>query len=505
MMSVPLFASDSCFETPYRYLLHGTRDSLIYQCRGSICSFLLVNQNAYSGSVARTEACAYIHTHTHTHTYIHTYTYAHINKYIQKGRMSEGAIVPREGSAQSVSEELERRRSEARNLELRVSRKEAELVRAKEEQELLKEMRTMNEMIIRKKERQLSEGVASGIKISYESLAELNALGDALKMENRKTAELQSATEVTSRQMEEVERSLENTEKQLLEAKRSTGWDIDRNSARTETSMESAFKEKKRQLSSLASEQRTLTELSERLKQQVEALQSQVDAAEDMDERFAEAEEELRQLNTRYKELMEEVKSNERIQKKTERLLTVTNTQDKYKCIRQLEAEKRVLHNNLSKLRETNVSNSKSILSLEVRLRQLETRLEAVNGFLREVFAEVEDDEPMDDVPEGAAEVPLAQFEELSAELELSRETVAQRDNQLDEQDCKIEQLERKVVILQNAIASRGVSAQVNARGMEKQQKNMYARHSVRQSHLQTERAQLAAENAVLRNRLQSL
>ncbi|CAC9488935.1 protein of unknown function - conserved [Leishmania donovani] len=419
--------------------------------------------------------------------------------------MSDGAIVPREDSPQSISEELERRRSEARNLELRVSRKEAELQRAKEEQELLKEMRTMNEMIIRKKERQLSEGVASGVKISPESLAELNALGDALRLENRKTVELQSEADVTSHQMEEVERSLENTEKQLLEAKRSTGWDVDRNSARTETAMESEFKEKKRQLSSLASEQRTISELSERLKQQAEELQAKVDAAEDMDERFAEAEEELRQANMRYRELIEEVKSNERIQKKTERVLTVANTQNKYKCIRQLEGEKRVLHNNLSKLRETNVSNSRSILSLEVRLRQLETRLEAVNGFLREVFAEVEDDEPMEDVPEGAVEVPLAQFEELSAALELSRETVAQRDDQLDEHDCKIEQMERKVVILQNAIASREVSAQVQARGRDRQQRSMYASHSRRRSQLRTERDQLAVENTVLRNRLELL
>lgn len=419
--------------------------------------------------------------------------------------MSDGAIVPREGSPQSISEELERRRSEARNLELQVSRKVAELQRAKEEQELLKEMRTMNEMIIRKKERQLSEGVASGVKISLESVAELNALGDALRLENRKTVELQNEADVTSHQMEEVERSLENAEKQLVEAKRSTGWDVDRNSARTEAAMESEFREKKKQISSLASEQRTLSELSERLKQHAEELQAKVEATEDMDERFAEAEEELRQANTRYKELMEEVKSNERIQKKTERVLTVANTQNKYKFIRQLDGEKRVLHNNLSKFRETNVSNSRSILSLEVRLRQLETRLEAVNVFLREVFAEVEDDEPMDDVPEGAVEVPLHQFEELSAALDLSRETVAQRDDQLDEHDCKIEQMERKIVILQNAIASRGVSAQVQTRGRVKQQRSMYASHSRRRSQLRTERDQLAVENTVLRNRLELL
>ncbi|KAG5478791.1 hypothetical protein CUR178_05369 [Leishmania enriettii] len=415
-----------------------------------------------------------------------------------------GAVIAGESTPQSISEELERRRSEARNLELRVSRKEAELQRAKEEQALLKEMRTMNEMIIRKKERQRSEGVASGLKISPESLAELKALEDELKLENRKTAELQRAADVTFRQMEEVERSLEQTDKELVEAKRSTGWDVDRNSARTETAVESEFKEKKRQLSLLASEQRTLTEMSERLKKQADELEAKVDAAEEMDNRFAEAEEELRQANTRLKELQEQLKSNVRINKKTERVLTAASKQSKYKSIRQLEEDKKVLHNNLCKLRETNVGNSKSILSLEVRLRQLETRLEAINGFLREVFAEVEDDEPMDDVPEGSAEVPLAQFEELSAALELSRETVAQRDDQLEEHDCKVEQLERKVIILQNAITSREVSSQVQTRGRDKEQRVLYSNYSRRRSQLQIERAQLAVENTMLRNRLAS-
>lgn len=417
----------------------------------------------------------------------------------------EGAIVPHEESPHSIASELDRRRSEARTLELQVSRKEAELQRAKEEQALLKEMRAVNEMIIHKKERQQSEGLVSGLKISPESLAELKELEDALKLENRRTAELQHVADVTSRQMEEVERSLEQTEIQLAEAKRSTGWDLDRNSARTEAAMESEYREKKKLLTSLTTERRTLTELTERLKRRAEELQEKAAVADELDDRFAEAEEELRQLDTMHKELEEQVRSNERIQKKTERVLTVASTEDKYKTIRQLEGDKRVLHNNLSKLRETNVSNSKSILSLEVRLRQLETRLESVNVFLQEVFAEVEDDEPMEDVPEGVAEVPLVRFEELSAALELSRETVAQRDAQLDEHDSKIEQLEKKVVILQNAVASRQVSSQVQSRTRDTEQRNNYKKHALRRTQLHTEREQLAVENATLRERLAQL
>ncbi|KPA84155.1 putative mitochondrial hypothetical protein [Leptomonas pyrrhocoris] len=417
----------------------------------------------------------------------------------------KGAMVPREESPHSIASELDRRRSEARTLELQVSRKEAELQRAKEEQALLKEMRTVNEMIIHKKERQKSEGPVSGLKISPESLVELKQLEDALKMENRKTAGLQQVSDVTSRQMEEVERSLEQTENQLAEAKRSTGWDTDRHSAHTEAKMKNEYRQKKMLLTSLTSERRTLTELTERLKHQVEELQEKTAAADELDDRFAESEEELRQLDMVYKEQMEQVKSNERIQKKTERLLSVTKDEDVYKSIRQLDGDKKVLHTNLSKLRETNVSNSKSILSLEVRLRQLETRLESVNVFLQEVFAEVEDDEPMEDVPEGVTEVPLVRFEELSAALELSRETVAQRDAQLDEHDAKIEQLERKIVILQNAIASRQVSSQVQSRTRDTEQHNLQRTHAQRLGQLQMEREQLAVENSTLRGRLARL
>ncbi|KPI85494.1 hypothetical protein ABL78_5455 [Leptomonas seymouri] len=418
---------------------------------------------------------------------------------------AEGAVVPREESLHSIASELDRRRSEARTLELQVSRKEAELQRAKEEQALLTEMRTVNKMIIEKKERQQSDGAAKGLKISIESLAELKELEDALKLENRKTAELQLAADVTSRQMEEVARSLDQKERQLAEARRSTGWDKDRNSARTEVAMKSECREKKKLLTSLTAERRVLTELTERLKLQVEELQEKATASEELDERFAEAEEELRQLNTMHKELEEQVKSNERIQKKTERVMTVANNEDVYKAVRQLDGDKKVLHNNLSKLRETNVSNSKSILSLEVRLRQLETRLESVNVFLQEVFAEVEDDEPMEDVPEGVTEVPLVRFEELSAALELSRETVAQRDAQLDEHDAKIEQLERKIMILQNAVASRQVSSQMQSRAREKEQRGLHKTHAQRRAQLQMEREQLAVENAALRGRLARL
>lgn len=407
-----------------------------------------------------------------------------------------------EGSPRTVSEELEKRRSEARSLELQVSRKEAELRRAKEEQELLKELQTMNRMITRKKDRQRSEGDVEQLKISPESLAELIALKDQLKIENRKTAELQDAFNNTAVRLEDVERSVELKERQLIEAKYSTGWEKDRCSARTATAVKSEHKEKKMRLASLSEDHETLMRMSERLKAEVEVMQGKVESGKELDDNFAKAETELRDVERRFSELDKNLKSMERIHKKTERVLDTATCEDKYKTIRQLEGDKRVLHTDLTKFRDNNTSNSTSILSLEVRLRQLETRLESVNYFLQEVFAEVEDDEPMQDVAEDAAEVPVTHFENLCKALELFRETVVDRDKRLDEHDTTIEQLERKICILQSAIASREASSQLQARSREKQIAQLLSTHARHRQELQMEHRRLVVENANLQHRV---
>ncbi|EPY18833.1 hypothetical protein STCU_09751 [Strigomonas culicis] len=203
--------------------------------------------------------------------------------------------------------------------------------------------------------------------------------------------------------------------------------------------------------------------------------------------------------------MFEKVKSFERLRKKKERLLDQPRDDDKYKVVRRIEGDKKVLHNNLTSLRETNVSNSKSIVSLEVRLRQLETRLEAVNLFLKQVFAEVEDDEPIEGVPEGATEVPLTQFEELIRELEVSRDTVLQRDNQLNSHDAKVEQLEQKIDILQNAISSRAVSSQLQAREKDREFETLLSHVDRVKVDFEHEKKRLNDENKSLQERIDAL
>lgn len=424
----------------------------------------------------------------------------------------ENAVAIRDDSPRSLIEELERRKSEARSLELKVARKEGELRKAQEEQALLKELRTVNEMIVKKKERQLSETdqksqapAQHSLKISSESLAELNSLENELKMESRKTDDLQDVANVYSRRMEDIEKALDEKSGQLAIVKRSTGYDVDARTAKGGSAALNEFIERKRVMTALEDEQRTLNETSDRLTAEIEELTRGIEEGEQLEEHILQAEEQLVEEQAAYAEACEKVKSCERLRQKKERMLDSERKVDDYKAIRLLEGDKRALHTNLTKLRDNNVTNTKSILALEVRLRQLETRLEAADLFLTQVFAEVEDDEPMEDVPEDATEVPLGQFEGLCRELELSRETVAQRDDQLMSHDALVEQLERKIGILNAAITSRTVSAQLHSRGKDKETQGLVSDMEYLRKDFEREHRRLVTENAELRKQIAQL
>lgn len=417
-------------------------------------------------------------------------------------------MVARGESLESLSLEVERCRSEAKSLELKVTRKEAELRRAREEQTLLKELKTMNDMIVKKKERKEEEegggdrGAAPGLRISDDSLVELRALNDALKLENKRTAELQSQADTISKQIEDVERSLETKAMRLAEVKRATNFDVDANKAASHSATLNEVMEKKRILTALHEEQATVLDHSERLTKEIEEIARILESQEQTEQRRQEATESLAEYTRQHAELLEQIKSYERLRKKKERLLQQEPKGDPYAAVRRIEGDKRVLHNNLSSLRETSVSHSKSILSLEVRLRQLETRLEAVDLFLKQVFAEVENDEPMQGVERGDTEVPLALFEDLRKALEISRRTVQQRDGQLLESDAAVEQLERKMAVLNAAIASRTLSSQLQSNSKEKQFETLMEHSNKIKKEYEEERDRLLAENEELKAQL---
>ncbi|KAF8275448.1 hypothetical protein TcG_08586 [Trypanosoma cruzi] len=401
--------------------------------------------------------------------------------------------------------QLEQRRSQARNLELQVARKEAELRRAKEEQALLKELRMVNEVTLRKKQQKDDAHDNTRLKISLESLTQVISLEDEIKNENRRTAELQDSANVITRQMEDVEKGIENVVSRLALVRQVTGRDGRENALLSGPATTSEWIMRKKNLTALHEEQNTMKALSALLSERIEAINKEMEEQSQKAEQLAAAKQSLVETNKEYDALLEEMKSMERLIKKKERLLDASTAKesDDYKKIKQLEGDKKVLYGTLSKFRETNVNNSKSILSLEVRLRQLETKLEAVNLFLQHVFAQVEEEEEtLENIPEDATEVPLQQFEELCRELELSRETLVQRDDQLNAHDAKVEQLGRKTFVLQNAIASRATSAQLQVKGKEKEFETLMSHVDYMKAEFDEEYKKLSRENAMLQSKL---
>ncbi|RNF02449.1 uncharacterized protein Tco025E_08400 [Trypanosoma conorhini] len=414
------------------------------------------------------------------------------------------AVALREGSS-DIQTQLEQRRSQARNLELQVARKGAELRRAREEQTLLKELRTVNEVTLRKKQQKDDAQGQKRLKISPESLAEVIALENEIKHENKRTVELKEAASTITRQMEDVERGIENVASRLALVKEVTGWDRGEASALGRADAKNEWIMRKRNLTALHEEQETVKALSALLSERIEAINKEMEEQGQKQEQLAAAQQSLVEANNEYDKLLEDLKSMERLIKKKERMLdaNASKESDEYKKIKQLDGDKKVLYATLSKFRETNVSNTKSILSLEVCLRQLETKLEAVNLFVQQVFAQVEeDDEPMEDFPEDATEVPLQQFEEICRDVELARETLIQRDDQLNAHDAKVEQLGRKTFVLQNAIASRATSAQLQVKGNEREFETLISHVDYMKAEFDEEYKKLSQENAMLQSKL---
>ncbi|CBH13219.1 hypothetical protein, conserved [Trypanosoma brucei gambiense DAL972] len=419
--------------------------------------------------------------------------------------MADSNAVVEHREESDVNIQLEQRRSQVRGLEIQLTRKEAELRRAKEEQALLKELHAVNEVTLRKKQQKESDGAGSRLKIPRESLDEILRLEGEIKCANRRTVELQNEASTTSVQLNDVEKGIESICNRTALVKQVTGWISSGSQSSSVVGVSSEWIMRKKVLTELQDEQNAIKALTALLDKQAEFYTKRLEEQRTKDEEFAEAQRVLREKTVQYENLLGELKSFERLTKKKERLLDTASGKvtDDYKTVKMIEGDKKVLYANLSKLQETNVRNSKSILSLEMRLRQLETKLEAVNLFLQQVFADVEEeDEHIENIPEGATEVPLEQFEELCRELELSRATLLHREEQLNAGDAKVEQLERKTTILENAIASHAVSAQLQVKGKEREFETLMSHVDYMKAEFDEEYKRLTKENAALVSKL---
>nr|CCC91987.1 conserved hypothetical protein [Trypanosoma congolense IL3000] len=418
--------------------------------------------------------------------------------------MDESNAVVLNSDQNDLAAQIDQRRATVRSLEIQLTRKEAELRRSREEQALLRELHAVNEVTLRKKQQKEAEGKHGRLKIPKESLDEIIRLECEIKCANKRTAELQNEANYTSGRLNDVERGIEDVCNRTASVKQITGWAGTYSQQPSAAELSNEWVMHKKTLTELYEEQNLVKSITAVLDSRAEALNKQLDDQKAQEEELLAAQQTLREKTIQYENLLEELKSFERLTKKKERLLDVANSKeiDDYKVLKMLEGDKKVLYNNLSKLQETTGKNTKSILSLEVRLRQLETKLEAVNLFLQQVFADMDEDDRMENVPEDATEVPLEQFEALCHELEVSHATLLHREEQLNASDAKVEQLERKTSILENAIASHAVSAQLQVKGKEREFDTLMSHVDHMKVEFDEEYTRLTKENAALAAKL---
>jgi len=377
----------------------------------------------------------------------------------------DAAVVEAEEDVRALGLQLEQRHADLRRLEVQAARKEIDLRRAIEERQLVNELRTVNQLTLRKVQASnMSSDQVGRLKISEDSLAQVVSLENQIRLEDQKTQELQAKAETASRLADQTEQSIAHLIQKIDRIKQTTGWDRDHCASRGYINLDNKVRELKKRLSALDDKQFSMRTETASLTARIEYLTTEVKQCQLVDQKIAESLEAIREKQVALADLADEKKSLNRIMQRKEVMLKSADKKDDMKSIKQLEGDKRVLHNELSRMSEAIATNAKSISAQEGRLRLMEARIAATNGFLRQVFDNMEkSDEDTATTVSGLARpnsVSLADFESLQQELAISRHTIAERDAELLRQDAQVEMLEKNISVLQNAIVSRTSTTQ---------------------------------------------
>lgn len=425
----------------------------------------------------------------------------------------DGSLVEAGGDVQDLNSLARHNadlQAQIKSLEVELSQKESEVRRATEEHALRRELQTIQQMTLRKQSD--NDGSFQGrMRIDEESLARVVALENQIKLETKHTEELKRKAAILSNRLHDVELNTLAKSQKVALVKDATGWERDHCAARGYTNPINLHREHQRIISDLEGKQSTLRTVLDKLNAKLEFYTGELERRKTVDDDYNEAQMMLKQKQMDLEKLVDDKKSLERLLFKKEKLLKETESKDDYKTIRILEGEKRVLHSDLARQHEQILTNSKSILAQEVRLRQLEMRLLAMNQYLQQELQLTAEDV----LPEGTssnnddgssvAEVPVELFDGIQRELAVSRHTVIQRDAQLEAQDAKVEQLEKKVNILHCAIVTRTAAAAQEAKDMDKEYNVISVHLDYMRSEFEQEHGKLLAENELLRSRLQAI
>jgi hypothetical protein len=352
---------------------------------------------------------------------------------------------------------LEERKNAVKSLQYQLARKEADLRRATEESYLMQELKTINQLTLRKAQNADSFGTEGRLAISDDALAEVIANEAKIKLATKETAALEAEAALVASQADDVEAAIAQKSEMIEMVIAQTGYERTRAASRGFVNEDNRFREHQKILMALDEKQRTYSLNTAALTLRIESLTAEIDARKSIDDDLVAARQMLKERQAQANKLEDDKKSLLRIMQRKDALLKSHDKQDDHKTIKQLEGDKRVLHAELGRCAEAITTNRKSIVAQAGRIRQLEARLASVNSFIRSVLDNddtSEEDQPVG-IARGATSVPLAQFEGLQAELAISRSTIEDRDQQLLQCDAKVEQLERKVQILATAMVTR--------------------------------------------------
>jgi hypothetical protein len=402
--------------------------------------------------------------------------------------------------AGTLSLVLEERKNALKSLQYQLARKEADLRRATEENYLMQELKTINQLTLRKAQTADNDGPAGRLGISDEALADVIANENKIKLATKETAALEAEAQLVASQADDVEAAIAQKSETIEMIIAQTGYERTRAASRGFINEDNRFREHQKILVGLDEKQRTYAINTAALTQRIEVLTADIEQRKSVDDDIAAAVQTLKERQALANKLEDDKKSLLRIMQRKDALLRTHDKTDDQRTIKQLEGDKRVLHNELCRCAEAITTNRKSIVAQAGRIRQLEAKLAAVNSFIRSVLDNddtSEEDQPHG-VARGATSVPLAQFEGLQAELAVSRNTIGDRDQQLLSCDAKVEQLERKVQILATAMITRTATTAQEEQELERECAVLANHLDLMKDEFDREYAKLTLENEQL-------
>ena len=372
--------------------------------------------------------------------------------------MADNGAVVQQVDMQTLAQEVDQRNQELRQLEADLQEKEAEVRRTREEHTLMKELQAINQIALRKVN---SATDGPFMRASDDSQQEIMTLESKIKLLTKKTQELQKAFDFQQASLNRISESVEQEDSKMTLVKEVTGWDRHQYGAAGFTNEENRFKQYQKVLTNLEEQQNVSKQVTSNLTKRIEELTSEMEHRKNIDDELATATEMLKQKENQRVSLQDDKKSLIRITTRKESLLNKTSkpVEDQYRAIKRLEGDKRALHADLLKAIDSKKGNDRAIYAQDSRLRQLEVRLEAINGFLAQLFegdADSADHRPPVESGDG---VPVADFEAVQHDLAKSRKLISAYDQKLEKLDADVEINVKKCTVLQYAVVAKTSNA----------------------------------------------